>query len=803
MNRLEVCLVFIAFAAGGICPTAPAAQCDGAYDFTLDGKPFTPMIISMNGDPAHPQPGDLLCVDRLLLTLGPERACHFVTTSQEDGRVWLQLANGEKRIVGASVTSSFPDNERVINDPLAKLSPAEIRGLWGIYLDEWPAGIADKLKDLDLVRACLTLSDHTADPQQGRLRALPADIQYLCIAERSNMGIRDYEALRELSKLRFLVVEAMSAKAFDAHLIARNRSLRYLVLRTHSILRAESLAGLEQMRWLDLAFIPDLTTVAFAEKMPELRTLNVSRTAVRDLSPLAAAMKLEEVSASMTSVEKLPARPLPALRTLDVFSTKLSDDAVARFIGLNPKCVTRFRWDEAFRQAVAGATRLRVRSGGTCHRDLSREKTLWELADAAKIRELAALIHIDEAQSGFECMCCGEPSFEFYQGDHLIATLGFHHGRSLRWLGEWPGDGMLTPETRDKLPKWFAEHGFDALQKAREAAAVQREQTAKQKQLFRGFFPEKARKLFDYSPNSLEDEPKQGERIAKAVGDPVETVVAACRALGALDGSWSYLDFDDRFAFYAADTANGEDFLKAMRRIRGDNSGELGAARLCFAQKYLTKLPATERSEWAEVLARAVLSHGREWNRSAVIPPLETLGDARSRALLWQVAHNEIPRESQPWTSSQEELGLRADAYLALAKLGDRGVKDEVERLLPGVPKGGADRAALEVSLALLGDARFVKSEHFTIPSFRIGFAAIQAIEKFGGREGLDALVEGGINHPWAAVNKEAALAIQRITGQTWFKNPENEMAWDHRKDIEKWWRENGAEFVRKQRAKK
>ena len=65
------------------------------------------------------------------------------------------------------------------------------------------------------------------------------------------------------------------------------------------------------------------------------------------------------------------------------------------------------------RQATAKATRLRIRSGGTCHRQLAKEKTLFELKDAAQIRDFVRQIGIVEAESGFECMCCGEPTFEF------------------------------------------------------------------------------------------------------------------------------------------------------------------------------------------------------------------------------------------------------------------------------------------------------------------------------------------------------------------------------------------------------
>jgi len=55
-------------------------------------------------------------------------------------------------------------------------------------------------------------------------------------------------------------------------------------------------------------------------------------------------------------------------------------------------------------------------------------------------------------------MCCGEPSIEFYQKDKLLLTLGYHHGRSLRWPEGWPGDALLTAPGADALRNWLVEH---------------------------------------------------------------------------------------------------------------------------------------------------------------------------------------------------------------------------------------------------------------------------------------------------------------------------------------------------------
>jgi hypothetical protein len=119
-------------------------QTEVPYKFTFNGMPFKPHVTSLHGDPGHPQPGDLISVAGLLLTLGPERSCHFVTPAApaKDGRLLIQLEGGKTRPVAAIVHTVHEDKKVVICNPLAKLSADEIKGLWGIHIGAWPNGIA-------------------------------------------------------------------------------------------------------------------------------------------------------------------------------------------------------------------------------------------------------------------------------------------------------------------------------------------------------------------------------------------------------------------------------------------------------------------------------------------------------------------------------------------------------------------------------------------------------------------------------------------------------------------------------------
>lgn len=115
--------------------------------------------------------------------------------------------------------------------------------------------------------------------------------------------------------------------------------------------------------------------------------------------------------------------------------------------------------ERSLRQAVAGADRIRVRTGGTCNRDVATEKLLFEETEPARIAAVIESIRIDPVNSGSSCPCCGQLSIEFHRAGRPVVTLGYH-GRLLRWEG-WRGDGALTPDAATALKAWLLSHGVE------------------------------------------------------------------------------------------------------------------------------------------------------------------------------------------------------------------------------------------------------------------------------------------------------------------------------------------------------
>jgi hypothetical protein len=177
-------------------------------------------------------------------------------------------------------------------------------------------------------------------------------------------------------------------------------------------------------------------------------------------------------------------------------------------------------WNASLRAAVADADRLVIHDLGF---DGEERQPDCEIRGADKIQELFQLIDIDAGSSGFHCMCDGEYWLQVYEGDREILTLGYHHGRSLRWQkGKWNGDGALTAASQVALPAWFQKNGCAYLQQLCDRRLAERKRQAEEKDRFASFFPEKTRKML-LSPADPSGDKKAtaalGKLIAEQIGD--------------------------------------------------------------------------------------------------------------------------------------------------------------------------------------------------------------------------------------------------------------------------------------------
>lgn len=89
------------------------------------------------------------------------------------------------------------------------------------------------------------------------------------------------------------------------------------------------------------------------------------------------------------------------------------------------------------------------------------EPILIDTSDKRSLEAFRTCFAIDEDPTTFgHCMCPGDPFIELYARRffklRLVATLGYHHGVSIRW-DAWTWDAVLREP--DRLLDWMAEHG--------------------------------------------------------------------------------------------------------------------------------------------------------------------------------------------------------------------------------------------------------------------------------------------------------------------------------------------------------
>lgn len=113
-------------------------------------------------------------------------------------------------------------------------------------------------------------------------------------------------------------------------------------------------------------------------------------------------------------------------------------------------------WTADLRSVVDRADRVRIRTGGVCHRRETEEETLWDSTNLTEIHALIAMIDVNRPWMAMSCKCCGGPTFEFYSGNELLAMISRHHESGLRWPDRWDGDGHLTEDSRSRLDEWLA-----------------------------------------------------------------------------------------------------------------------------------------------------------------------------------------------------------------------------------------------------------------------------------------------------------------------------------------------------------
>lgn len=479
--------------------------------FFLNGEQVDYYFKSINGTPETVEKGDVVGIDRINFVLTELRDTMFFSTDSATGNLLFleEPENETRRPVAARITSHFIrdttvegfSGTTVIDVPFDISDSIFINSLNGITFDRFK-GYKECEKIIRLLSSDNTyISISYSNSDTVSFSDLNKELRYLQLKKNSSATTFNYKTLSHLTNLVFLDIDDMREKeslssisymplkylalsgveikdpsklnfwsslnsfsyssgndSADFNFLSHMKNLKLLSLSIwgESFEGIEyGFAGMQNLEYLDFSYSSALTDLNFLRSSYQLKHLDISGTNVTSLTALEDLQSLQFIKANKAPIKTLPQSPLKSLDTLELLSTEVTDEDVLIFKDKNPDCTVFSSWGELLKASLTGSSKLRIRSGGTCHRRKSKEKVLAEINSITTIDSIINLIEIDGRKSGDHCMCCGSMVFEFFKDSTMHSSLGYHHEKSFRWPeGNWPGDGVLTEESSKKLKQW-------------------------------------------------------------------------------------------------------------------------------------------------------------------------------------------------------------------------------------------------------------------------------------------------------------------------------------------------------------
>lgn len=113
--------------------------------------------------------------------------------------------------------------------------------------------------------------------------------------------------------------------------------------------------------------------------------------------------------------------------------------------------------NDGLKELFADVDMVIIKDGGVYEDKAMHNNVMLTINQADKVRTFHQLMEINEKNTGFYCMCLGTYAIELYNHNNLKATIGFHHGFSIRYY-KWNSDAELA--RIDDLLIFLAEQGF-------------------------------------------------------------------------------------------------------------------------------------------------------------------------------------------------------------------------------------------------------------------------------------------------------------------------------------------------------
>jgi len=121
----------------------------------------------------------------------------------------------------------------------------------------------------------------------------------------------------------------------------------------------------------------------------------------------------------------------------------------------------KLKWNDKKNALIKYANKIRIRVGGTCHREVSKEKTIAIITDSDEVEKFKnnfQLYDPGEEDYDYECECCGDISFEFINGNKLLTTFVLAHKSEVKV--PWGGQTSLTDNSVKYIHSFLKKHNY-------------------------------------------------------------------------------------------------------------------------------------------------------------------------------------------------------------------------------------------------------------------------------------------------------------------------------------------------------
>ncbi|MBO9200216.1 MULTISPECIES: hypothetical protein [Niastella] len=223
--------------------------------------------------------------------------------------------------------------------------------------------------------------------------------------------------------------------------------------------------------------------------------------------------------------------------------------------------------NENLRKLFEGIDRILIKDDGVYEEKAISDKVILEITGPGLVNRFSDLLEIDESLTGFYCLCLGSYAIELFANGQLRATIGFHHGRSIRY-DKWNSDVALMQN--ENLLSFLAQLGLTGPQeeyqedqrRAEASNIAQSEWLAIAPKCFTKFQEE----IQDINLNTVD---YLGELIAeldKEIPEKDKRVIALLQTYGKTSNFWTAYPIYEEAPANVLNTYNPRDILDIYER---------------------------------------------------------------------------------------------------------------------------------------------------------------------------------------------------------------------------------------------